>query len=76
MRSTPLTSDEVEVLQDVRKIGSLVLQPEARSFAHAKSLTDRGLLRCVTLRGVSTSTFLLSGEGIAFARCGSGDTKG
>lgn len=67
MRATLLTSDEVEVLQEVRASGSLVLQPEARSFAHAQSLTDKGLLRRVVMRGVPTSTFLLSGEGIALA---------
>jgi len=67
MRLTPLTSDEIEVLREVRDFGSLVLRPEARSFDHAQSLTYKGLLRRVSLRGVVTSTFLLSGEGIALA---------
>lgn len=76
MRFTPLTSDEVEVLHEVRASGSLVLEPEARSFAHAQSLTNKGLLRRVAVRGVATSTFLLSGEGIALARRpGDGRTK-
>lgn len=65
MPLAPLTSDEVEILREVRDTGQLVLAPEARSFAHAEDLTRKGLLRAVTLRGVPHWTFLLSGEGIA-----------
>ncbi len=67
MSPTSLTSDECSVLREVRDNGSLVLLPEARSFAHAESLQRKGLLRAVTMRGVATSTFLLSGDGHAIA---------
>lgn len=62
-----LTADERATLIEIRDAGSLVLLPEARSFASAESLTRKGLARTVSLRGVKTSTFLLSGEGHAAA---------
>jgi len=67
MSLTSLTSDEHSILREIRDAGSLALLPEARSFAHAESLRQKGLLRAVTMRGVASSTFLLSGDGIALA---------
>nr|WP_295105725.1 hypothetical protein [uncultured Caulobacter sp.] len=67
MSPTSLTSDEHSLLREIRNAGSVVLHPEARSFADAESLTRKGLARAVTIRGVASSTFLLSGDGFALA---------
>lgn len=67
MSTMLLSADERSILREIRDAGSLVLLPETRSFAHAESLTRKGLARAVSIRGVRSSTFLLSGEGYAVA---------
>lgn len=67
MQRMVLNSEEQSLLRDIRDNGSVSLTPETRSFEDAERLLAKGLVRAVRTRGVPTSTYLLSGAGVAAA---------